>query len=593
MNTNFRRSVVYFFWLLIFAGSSTLSYAGFDSTAVRIHILSEPETLNPLTSYNLDAVTIELQIFECLLRMDPKTGKLIPWLAEELPTESADHKQFDFKLRKGILFSDGKELTGNDVIFTVKAMKNPFNAAGTNIRSYTDDVQSAELIGGDPYRVRITLSKSGPFMAPSIFGSVLQILPKHVFDPQGLTDKYNWEDLATIIGKKVGASIPDSILNSFSGNPAMKEYGKWVEEFGRGAEDRKNIVGSGPYKLKEWSTNDKIILDRNSRYTNKGNYRYGTVYPNQLIYKEIFDMYSAVTAMIDNEIDVMGYMSIHFFTTIDTVRHPLLRKKGNVQDQYASLSWNLDRPFFKDRKVRLALAHLVDRKTIIDSVLYGLAKPTQSPVFYENPEYNLNLADISFNPDTARLLLKEAGWIDHDGDGIIDKMIDGKSVPFSFTFLIHMGNDIRMKILLMVSDAMRKVGIDTKVERIEWSVYLERIRNHDFDASYAGWANPQGENDSYMLYHSSQSKNGGANHGNWNNPRADQLLEAIRSEFDQAKRYTLQREFQQLFYDEQPATMLWVPFTPVAWSNRFEEPEFFPNTISFDPSQWKLRSGSK
>ncbi len=187
------------------------------------------------------------------------------------------------------------------------------------------------------------------------------------------------------------------------------------------------------------------------------------------------------------------------------------------------------------------------------------------------------------------MLLKEAGWEDHDGDGILDKMINGKSVPFSFTFLMNAGNETRKQILLIISEALRKVGIKSEVQTLEWSVYLQRNRDHDFDAHYSAWQSDPYESDNFQLYHSSQAKNRGSNYDNWRSPRADKLLEAIRTELDDNKRYELQRQFQQVLYEEQPEAILWVPANPSVWNNRFDNVSFNSYRPGYDQAWWVLR----
>ncbi len=555
------------------------------------HILSELEGLNPFNTTGANETYSEEQIFERLLKIDPVTMQYtVPWLADSLPVESADHMQFDFRLRKGVKFADGKELTGADVIFSLKALKNPLNTQSAQKRVYVDNIHSAELIDGDPYRVRFKMWKPYYLAKQAAFGDVLYILPKHVFDPNGLTDKYSWDDIAAIVEKNsTGGDIDSAKLAAMTVNPAMKEYAQWFTAPER-TRDPKYIMGSGPYKLKEWKTNDRIILERNTFYATKGGYKYGEAYPDQLIYKVISDWSATVTAVKSRDIDLIGLLQPPYYVKVDTTQQKYLSKTTFPLPAYTLIGWNLDRPYFKDVKVRRALAHLIDRQTIIDKLLFGLAKQSQSPVFFGKPEYNSNLPLISFNPDTAKLLLKEAGWEDHDGDGTLDKVVDGKPVKFAFTFLVNAGNETRKQILLIIAESMRKVGIAADVQTIEWSVFLDRLRDHNFDARYGSWQSDPFENDSYQLYHSSQAKNRGSNYDNWRSPKADQLLDAIRTELDDAKRYELQRQFQQVLYDEQPEAIMWVPDNPTVWVNRFDNVSFNSYRPGYNISQWKVRT---
>ena len=105
-------------------------------------------------------------------------------------------------------------------------------------------------------------------------------MPKHIFDPKGLSDQYSWDDIAAIIEKVANPDNLDSAkIAKMARNPAMKDFADWMTtpELGR---DPKYIQGSGPYKLALWSTNDRIILNRNPNYINKGNSPLGIVYPD-------------------------------------------------------------------------------------------------------------------------------------------------------------------------------------------------------------------------------------------------------------------------------------------------------------------------
>src|SRR5688572_5370196 len=202
MKTNFR-----IFLLTILSASYLVGCGGgsgeprsvSNSNRVVEHILSELERLNPQNSTGANETYVEEMIFERLLRINPETMEVnIPWLAEEMPLESEDHMTFDFKLRKGVKFADGKELTGHDVIFSLKSLKNPFNMMNGQKRTYVDGIHSCELIDGDPYRVRFTMWKPYFLTKEQAFADVLYIIPKHIFDPKGLTDKYSWDDIGAI-----------------------------------------------------------------------------------------------------------------------------------------------------------------------------------------------------------------------------------------------------------------------------------------------------------------------------------------------------------------------------------------------------------
>lgn len=565
------------------------------STSNRVveHSLNEMERLNPQNSTGEDETYVEEQVFERLLKMDPATMQMnVPWLAESMPVESSDHMIYDFTLRKGVKFADGHELTGADVIFSLKSLKNPLNTYSAQKRTYVDNIHSCELIDGDLYKVRFTMWKTYFLTKEQAFGDVLYILPKHIWDPKSLTDQYSWDDIASIIEKTKNLDNLDSTkIAKMAKNPAMKEFADWMvrPELGR---DPKYIQGSGAYKLAEWRTNDRIILNRNPNYTNKGNSPLGFANPDTLVYKLIADWNAAVTAVKSRDIDVIHFLQAPYFVKIDTAVQPFIKKTTYPLGTFQLINWNLQKPYFSDVKVRWALAHLIDRKTIIERVLFGLAQPTQSPVAFWRKEYNKDLAPITYDPDLAKRMLDSAGWKDHDGDGILDKEINGKLVPFKFAFLTNAGNEVRKNVLLIIAESMRKVGIDADVQQTEWAIFLDRCRDHNFDAAYGAWQADPYETDNYQLYHSSQAKNRGSNYSSYTSPRADKLLGDIRSEFDENNRMLLQKEFQKVFYEDQGNCILWVLDNPVVYVNRFDGVSFNSFRPGFNQAWWKIRGAA-
>ena len=189
-------------------------------------------------------------------------------------------------------------------------------------------------------------------------------------------------------------------------------------------------------------------------------------------------------------------------------------------------------------------------------------------------------------------MLDSAGWKDHDGDGILDKEIGGKLVPFEFSFLTNAGNAVRRDVLLIISEALRKVGIKAEVQMTEWSIFLDRLRDHNFDAAYGAWQADPYETDNYQLYHSSQAKNRGSNYSSYSSPRSDKLLDQIRSEFDEVTRMRLQKEFQQVFYEDQGNCILWVLDNPAVWVDRYDNVSWNAVRPGFNQAWWKVRGAS-
>ncbi len=539
---------------------------------VVIRELSDPDKLNPMVSTSANADEIESYIFETLLNQDKVTYDLYPLLSD-LPEVSADNLHYTFKLKKNITFSDGKPFTGNDIIFSLKIVKNPLVDAAA-LRNYFEMVDRAELVDNDPHIIRFTLTK--PNWRGIYTLSALKIVAKHAIDPEGVTDKIAWEDLKD--------------FKTAEKNPAVKKFADFMnsEEVSREA---KYLVGSGPYIFEKWETGAGVTLKRNPNYWDK---EHTVNYPAKIIFKTISDNSAALVASKNKEIDAMYVIKpSDFYKDLENADQFNIAKARPFEPAYTYIGWNNQHPLFKDKKVRLALSHLIDRKTIIDKVLFGDATPIQSHIFYQNKKLiNENLPIIEFDVEKAKKLLEEAGWKDTDADGVLDKIIDGKKKDFKFTFLINT-NPVRKQILLVYVDAMKKAGIQAEVQELEWSVYLDKTKKHEFEATYSSWTSPTVPPDPFQIWHSTQSQGEGSNFVSFHNKTNDSLIEAYRNEMDEAKRIELIKKWQQLIYDEQPYTFLWSPRARYIYDKRFKNTRWYNYQPSPTYNEWWVPQGGQ
>jgi peptide/nickel transport system substrate-binding protein len=530
--------------------------------------LADAEKLNPLVSSDATATEISNYIFQGLLVVNRETYELDPVVAKSLPEISEDKLVYTFDLKENVTFSDGKPLTGEDIIFTLKVIKNPFTDA-QSLRNYFIDMKKVELVDGNPYKVRFTMTK--PFFKALYTFEDLKIVPKHLLNKDNIADKFSFEDL------EQAALNPDP--------QKFKEMQDFADFFNSQevSRDPKYVVGSGPYKLENWITGQSITLVRNDNFWNRDNV---PQYPNKLIFKTIQDQTAALTALKNGEIDNMNVIKTEdFVEALKTPEDYNLKKSLVGRPTYSYIAWNEKSPLFSDKKVRLALSHLIDRKTIIDKLLYGLAVPIQSHVYYKSDELNKNLAPIEFDIEKAKQLLKEAGWEDTNGDGIIDKMIDGKRVDFKFTFTNNQ-NPKRKQVLLVVIDALKKAGIQADIQDYEWSVFLDKQSKHQYDATYGAWVLGDGPSDPYQIFHSSQANDEGSNYISYNNPESDKIIEQLRVEFDPAKRKELIMRWQEIIYEDQPYTFLWSDITKFATSDRYRNTRWYAHSYPHHTNEW-------
>jgi peptide/nickel transport system substrate-binding protein len=537
---------------------------------LRIHALYEPDDLGYVTSTDAFAQEIQSLIFESLTTVDPVTLMPVPLLAEKLPVVSADRLSYELRIRKDARFGDGRPVTAHDVIFYLKTVKNPYilNAAPT--RGYYERIDRAEIVGNDPRRLRVVLTE--PYHLGAEWVGTLVALPKHVLDPKGLTDRMTF------------AQLND---NDVDRNPAIPEFANWMQERDKGR-TRRFLMGSGPYRFDEWSEGERVVVVRNERYWNAKDPTWGRAYPDTIAWQIINFDGGAVDALMEGSVDVLPALDKSRFATVrPTLDLSRFRPVVYEGTSYSYVGWNNDHPIFGDARVRRALSHAIDRETIRKHVYFGYAHAATSFIYPGRPEYDSTLRPVTYDLEAARVQLTEAGWSDSDGDGVLDKVIDGVVTPFRFTILLNSGNEKRATMARIIAGALRTLGIEARTDALDWALFLDRTRDHEFDAYIGGWAQSVTETDPYNIWHSSQSS-GGSNYVQFASAEADSLIELMRTEVDLKKRIAMNRRLQRIIDEEQPYAFLMREQMVGLMSRRVRTFAFHAPRPGYNPAWWSL-----
>jgi peptide/nickel transport system substrate-binding protein len=524
-----------------------------------LSMMADPESLNPLTSNDSASNSVLRWIFPSLLRLHPETLELEPVIARALPEVSPNKLAYIFRLREDATYSDGQAVTAHDVVFTLKATKNR-EVLAPHARNYLQSVRDATAL--DDFSLRIDL-REPYFLNDLVLGS-LSPLPRHYYDPsnqlEGITvgDLDRWDEL------------PDDKKDR-----ARAFAKKFNENFHR------NPIGPGAFELRnpetDLVTGERIILHRRDDFWAPDEWWYGDAWVDRIVWRIINDREATLVTFKRGDVDVIGLTPLQY-TRPDTNTDKFnarADKKLHVSPGYTYLGWNQKQRIFQDKRVRRALGFFVDKQNLIDKILYGLGEPVEGPIFVGRPEYNRELPKHVFDAERGKALLEEAGWSDSDGDGVLDKEIDGERVPLRFEIISNSGNDIRRAIGLTVIDEMKRAGIDASFREIDWSIMLSRVKDFDYDAVILGWAMSVTPPDAYQVWHSTQAISGGSNHVFFKNAEVDGILEQYRTEFDPARRKELYDRFQEILYDEQPYTFLWMQRAITAWDRRFHGVQWY------------------
>jgi len=482
--------------------------------------IGEPSNLIPLLSSDSASSDISGLVYNGLVRYD-KDLKLEGDLARSWEV-SSDGLTITFHLRHGVKWHDGKDFTSHDVLYTYRITIDP--KTPTAYSESFKQVKTAEAL--DSYTFRVSYAK--PF-APALESWGMPVLPAHLLE---------------------GKDITKSPL-------------------------RRSPVGTGPYVFREWTPGQKVTLESYRDYWE------GTPYISRYVYRIIPDNSTMYMELKSGGLDEMSLSPVQYQR--QTSNRDFLNRFNKYRypaSTYTYLGYNLRLPLFQDRRVRQAITAAINKDEIVQGALLGMGQIAHGPYKPGTWAYKAQVADPAYDPDHARALLQEAGWV-MGNDGILVK--GGK--PLSFTIMTNQ-NDQRSKSAQIIQQRLKKVGIDVKIRVMEWASFITNfIDTGRFEAVLLGWTIGQ-DPDLYDIWHSSKTAPKELNFIHFKNAEMDRLLDEGRSTFDIEKRRACYYQIQDILAFEQPYTFLYVPDALPAVSARFHGIVPAPAGISYNMIKW-------
>ena len=555
----YRLLFVSFLTGLICVFNSCSSYVP-QNAEVRIHDLSDPDMLNPINYSDANAGYILTNLFPSLLAIDFKTNQLVPVVAVHRPVlekmESGKLK-ITYVIRPEAIWDNGTPVTAKDVEFTIKVIKNP-KVKNENNKPYYEFIEEMQIDPTDPKKFSL-ICNTVYILAEASSGDY-GILPEYLYDPKGLMKSFTIAQLNRDKDKLATDPKIIAFAEDFNSEKRMR--------------DTTAIAGCGAYRFKEWKTGERVVLEKKKNWWGdalRDTNCYFEAFTNKLIFQTINDQTSAIVSLKAGNLDVMYGIKPKDY--VELPKSQKVRENFSLYTpsslQYTYLGINTKLAKFADKHTRQALAHLVDVDKMIPAVVYNLATRVVGFVHPSNKlDYNTDLQPYDFNVAKAKHLLDVAGWKDSNGNGTLDKMIDGELVEFTIKFSVNAGNDARKQVALMFQEEARKVGIAVDVIAQDWSVYLDNLKAHRFEMYYGAWIATPVPNDPKQIYHS-ESSNGGSNYTSFGTPESDALIDSIRIQLDENKRADLYKKLQTILYVESPYIYLWAPTEKMAIGKKF------------------------
>ena len=438
---------------------------------------------------------------------------------------SEDGLVITFYLRKNVKWHDGMPFTAEDVRFTFEKILDP--AVGCPYISGYIDIEGIDI--PDPHTIRFRYRH--PF-APALLKLGMGVIPKHLF-----------------------AEVDDIRRSRYARHP----------------------VGTGPYRFSRWESGRYIVLEANPDYYEHvpGIKRY--------VFRVIPDQSVQFMELVSGGIDSIPLNPYQFVYRSETREfRKNIRKYRYLSHSYTYVGYNMRDPLFMDKRVRKALSYGIDRKKIIDAVLLGLGESCTGPFLKDTAYYDGSVPGYDHDPGKARRLLREAGWTDTDGDGIIEK--DGRD--FVVRISTNQGNQVREDVATVIQGQWAALGIKTDIQVVAWAAFLDQfIKKKNFQAVILGWTIPV-DPDAYAVWHTDSTGEGGLNFVHYSDETVDRLIERGRREFDPARRAEIYRKIHRRLFEDAPYTFLFFPYDMPAVEKRFKGIEPAPAGIGYNFIDW-------
>lgn len=498
---------------------------GHNGGSIIIGVSNDVETFNPIFSESSLSQEIAHLMLLGLADLD-ENSEFKPELAKSWES-SEDYTKLTYHLRKDTKWSDGKPLTAEDVKFTYDLLMDTLVASPR--QSACDFIKNVTVV--DSYTVTFEFTEAYP---TQIFDTAGEILPKHILEKVDRKEIKN-------------------------------------HEFGR------MPVASGPFKLKKWVSQQYLELVPNENF-------YGRrAYIDQVIFKIVPDKTNLLMQLKSGEIDMVSDLPAAEIEPIKNEKNELnvYQVDGRV---YYYIGYNEKSEMFNDKTVRQALTMAMDRNKIIEALLYGYGRTCLGPLPpMVKWAFNDKVKEIEYNPIKSKEVLKQAGWEDRDGDGILDK--DGRK--FEFSLCSATGNQLKADVAVIVQEQLSKIGIKVNIEMLEWTTFIDQIQGKNFDACINGWSTPYYV-DPTPVFHSVSTEM--FNFISYANPKVDQLIEKGRVEMDQEIAAGIWKEFHQILYDDQPYTFLFWIDNAVAVKTKFKNVKPLALSSVYDLENWYIET---
>ncbi|MEO5666674.1 MAG: ABC transporter substrate-binding protein [Bdellovibrionota bacterium] len=476
--------------LLLTSFAACTGNKGSDAKTLIIGIESEVKNLDLRTTMDMNSAQVINLFSQSLLQIN---DKMLPEPELAMSFSDQDARIFEFILPQDALFHDGSPVTCDDVLASFK------QASGetSRIKSAFEDVKLYSC--PEPFKFRIELNNpKASFLAGDV--TAVRILPKK-------------------LAESTAEAAP---------------------------------IGSGPYKYVSRDTRD-IVFERFDKFVSyKGGTRQTKPYFfDKIIVRTVQDPTTRWLSLTSGEIDVL-INALSPQKVVEARTTPGLQVFEKPGNTFQYLGFNLRLPKFKDVRVREAVAHAIDRDSIIQHKLYGLASKANSVISPLNYYHNPNIKDYAYDPELSKKLLKEA-----------------KMENLEIEIKTSSDRDVT-SIAMVIKEQLEKVGIKVSLKPYEFATFFADVQKGNFETFSLRWVAVTEPDIMHKIFHSSQVPPG-RNRVYFSNKEVDSLVDAGARESDVVKRKALYDRAQEIVSEQLPYVPLWYPNNVAVASSRLKD----------------------
>jgi peptide/nickel transport system substrate-binding protein len=477
-----------------------------EKVTFTVGMVNDAITFNPMFMIETPEYATADLVYDTFLTWAQDDMSTAPNLAESWE-QSEDGLTWTFDIREGITWHDGTPFTANDIAFTFNWIIDEGVGAYIDYLPFTDEIVATD---DTTLEWTTTIPTSAPLYPPYIY-----IVPEHIFSEWDKAEARKWK------------GFPDA-------------------------------VGTGPFELVEWRRGDFWRLEANPDYWG------GAPVVDEFVFRVFQNEETMVQALQQGEIDFADEVPPSLFQSMEgdpnitlnegratTFIQMSFNQCTDEVDYCRDIGWN-HHPATTDPQFRLAVEHAIDRQVLVDRIKLGYGTPGTTVIL--DPRWHHDPPNVvTHDPEEARRILEEAGYVDSDGDGV--RETPGTGEPLELRFIVRTENPDTITAGEFISEWLRDVGIATNTEAVNDSRLTDVWYSNDWDMYIWGWGVEPDPNFQLSSYTTGQC-------GTWSdtcysNPAYDELFSQSQSVETVEEREAAVAELQQMLYDDRPEIVLW------------------------------------